>query len=236
MPKKHRIFRIGSRAWKRFRGHHKQIDVAVVHAKPINSKAVHPNKPSPAIAHVAPTRKPGEGLTGAQARLHKVMVATVGNPFGWTYNFIRPLTLPKGKLTNADFASRAALNAALKRLVSRYRSDCSWGGKTLFWLVGCADDPTGEKWNGWGNTSTTYQHLPKRPGLDNAMHPAPADLARCQVGDIGLVGENGSDHFFIIMEAGPNPLVWSDGFNGAPNSYHVLDDPRRPISVCIPNL
>jgi hypothetical protein len=70
--------------------------------------------------------------------------------------------------------------------------------------------------------------------LDNTYSPKPTDLAKCKVGDIGVVGVNGSEHMFCIMEPGPNPLVWSDGHQGAPDSYRVLDDTRRPISICIP--
>ncbi len=206
-----------------------------LHKKPTHPAAKHPNKPSPhPIKHVPPKKHTPAHLSVLQKRLHKVMLATVGNPYRWTYNFVRPLSLPKGKLRTADFASLASLKAALARLVTEYKSDCSFGGKTLFYIIGAPDDPTGENWNGWGNTSSTYLHLPKRPGLDNAMNPRPADLARCKVGDIGLVGKDGSDHFWIVMEEGENPLVWSDGGSNSPNSYHVLDDPRRPISVCIP--
>lgn len=216
--------------WTRIHG-----KLVFIRHRPVNGRhATHANKPSPVTTHVEPTKQATDRLTRKQKRLLRIMHATVGNPYRWTYNFVRPLYLPKRRLTDAEFASAASLKAALAKLVTRYRSDCSFGGKTLFWLAGYVDDPTGENWGPWGNTATTYQHLEKRPGLDNAYQPSAADLAKCKVGDIGLVGFNGSLHFWIVMEPGPNPLVWSDGFDGAPNSYRALDDPRRPISVCIP--
>lgn len=193
-----------------------------------------PNPPSPPLPVTPPTKKPRAGLAGWQKDLHLVMVATLGNPYGWTYNLVRPLYLPKRRLTRAELATITAAKKALALLVTKYRSDCSWGAKTLFYLIGAADDPTGQAWGGYGNSSSIYSHLPKRFGLDNAYHPTGADLARCKVGDIGVVGVNGKDHVWVVMEEGSNPLVWSDGHQGAPNSYRVLDDARRPISVCIP--
>ena len=38
-------------------------------------------------------------------------------------------------------ASLAALRKALTLLVTAYRSDCSFGAKTLFWLIGGKDEP-----------------------------------------------------------------------------------------------
>lgn len=234
MPKSHRRpgWRL-RRAWNR-------IHWANLAGTRYGRKAKHPNKPSPVITHVPPTKKPGEGLTGKQTHLHRIMHATVGNPLGWIYTFARPLRMPKRRLATADFASRATLIAALKKITTGARWDCSFAGKAVFYLAGYTDDPTGENWGPWGNTSTTYQHLEKRPGLDNAYHPTAAQLAKCKVGDIGLVGKDGSDHFWIVMEESDGdprgPLVWADGGPGTstPNSYRALDDPRRPISVCIP--
>lgn len=207
--------------------------------KPVNPKAKQPNKnPGAPTKHVPPTVKPGHGLAGSRKALHKLMFVTAGNPFAWTYYEVRPISLPKRRLMPAELSgSMATLKNALRALVERYKSDCSWGVKTLHWLAGCTDDPTGENWGPWGNSGSTYDHLPKRPGLDNATASVSALgklLAVCEVGDILLVGENGSEHMTMIMEAGEDPLLWSDGHEGAPNCYHVSDDPRRPISVCIP--
>lgn len=212
--------------WKRVSGYWVLVGTRPAHRKP--------NPPSPPVRHTAPTRKPGVGLTGKTKRLHRLMVATAGNPYHWTYNLVRPLTLPKTRVPEIAWKTNKTLAVALERRIEGYRSDCSWGAKTLFWLVGCADDPTGQKWSGYGNSSSIYAHLSKRFGLNNSYHPSPADLARCKVGDIGVVGVNGKDHVWVVMEAGENPLVWSDGHQGAPNTYRVLDDARRPISVCIP--
>lgn len=217
-----------ARAWELIH----RSNLAGVHFR--RRKGRSPNHPSPPIPPTPPTKKPGHDLTGTRAAMHRVMHATVGNPYGWTYNLVRPLALPKRRLTETELATATATKRALADLVYRYRSDCSWGSKTIDYLAGATDDPTGQNWTGWGNSGTIYAHLEKRYGLDNAYHPSPADLARCKVGDHVLIGRDGSLHAARIMEAGENPLLWSDGHQGAPNSYRLLDDARRPISVCIP--
>ena len=208
------------------------------HPKPINPKAKRPNRHrrDTPTKHVPPTKKPGEGLTGYRADVHRVMHATVGNPYHWMYYEVRPLQLPKGKLSPRELAHPVLLAKALRQFVKNYRADCSWGAKTIDWLVGAKDDPTGEQWGPWGNSTTTYEHLEKRPGLDNASSPIPADLAKCEVGDFLLFGPDGAWHETRIMEAGPDPLLWSDGGPGTttPNTYSLSDDARRPVSVCIP--
>lgn len=220
--------------WERIRRAARLLKGTRYTVKPIHPNAAQPNPTSPPVAHTPPTVKPGAGLTGKQKRLHQLMHATVGNPYKWTYNEVRPLYLPKTRILLVSFITAHALNRALLARVNKYRSDCSFGAKTLFWLAGVADDPTGEKWGPWGNSSSTYAYLRKRPGLDNAAQPKTSDLAKCKVGDILVVGQDGSDHLAVVMETGPNPLVWSDGRPGAPDSYRVLDDTRRPISVCVP--
>jgi len=245
MVKKHkrrlRLPRILVPFWRRIHGH---LMLVGTHPAPINPKARYPNKNTGApTKHVKPTKKPGEGLVGTRAAMHRIMLALLGNPFAWTYNEVRPLRLPKRRLTPEELASQAATRRALGELVGHYRSDCSWGTKTVDFLAGCKDDPTGELWGPWGNSTSEYEHLEKRPGLDNAYAPKAADLANCQVGDDLLFGPDGVWHATKILEAGPDPLLWSDGFGpetggsphvGAPNSYRLSDDTRRPISVCIP--
>lgn len=199
-------------------------------------KAHIPNKPSPPVKHTPPTKKPGAGLTGKRKRLSRVMHATLGNPFGWTYYEVRPSTLSKRHLSEKAWRSAATLHAALAKLTTGSKFDCSFGVKDLFWLVDMHDDPTGERWTQWGNSVSTYDHLPKATRLNNAYHPAPADLAKCKVGWIVLFGENGKWHMTAIMEEGADPLLWSDGGPGSttPKSYRLSADTRRPISVCIP--
>jgi hypothetical protein len=202
---------------------------------PVHPKAHVPNKPSPPVKPTAPSTKPGQVQgTLLRKRVHRVMCATVGNPYHWTYWAVRPSKLPKSRLTENAWKTLATLQAALRKLTSGAKWDCSFGVKSVFYLAGVEDDPTGEGWGAWGNSSTTYDHLPKAPGLDNALRPSAPDLARCKVGWIVLVGQDGAEHMAAIMESGPDPLLWSFGHEGAPDSYLLSADARRPISVCIP--
>jgi hypothetical protein len=54
MAKKRRIFKIGSRAWKRFRHHHHDIEVAIVRAKLGNPSRIDPNHPLAPKSHPLP--------------------------------------------------------------------------------------------------------------------------------------------------------------------------------------
>jgi len=72
--------------------------------------------------------------------LHSYMAATAGNPFGWTYNEVRPLPLPT-------------------LLAHGVRADCSFGVKILCQWAG-APDATGENYDDWGNSVSMFNHLP----------------------------------------------------------------------------
>lgn len=149
-----------------------------------------PPKPSPK-KHVAPDKR---------TLLHAFMVATAGNAYSWNYREVRPLTLPP-------------------KLAHGVNADCSFGVKVLCDWAG-VPDPTGGRYDGYGNSVSIYEHLPHVP------------LARAQTGDILLFGPEGAWHATMILEAGSDPMLWSHGHQGAPSLYPLSADTRRPITVC----
>ncbi len=68
----------------------------------------------------------------------------------------------------------------------------------------------------WGNSSTLAAHLP------HVRYPM--DLAE---GDIVTFGPGGRDHAAMVLETGANPLLWSFGHQGAPNTYLLSQDQRE---------
>ncbi len=149
-----------------------------------------PPKPTPK-KHVPPDKR---------TLLHAFMVATAGNAYGWTYREVRPLSLPP-KLAHGVIA------------------DCSFGVKVLCDWAG-VPDPTGENYDGYGNSTSIFEHLPHVP------------LAQAKTGDILLFGPEGAWHATMILSPGADPMLWSHGHQGAPNLYPLSADSRRPITVC----
>jgi hypothetical protein len=155
---------------------------------------MHPNtkppKPTPK-KHVAPSKRD---------LLRAYMIATAGNRYDWNYREVRPLSLPP-------------------KLAHSVNADCSFGIKILCDWAGI-DDPTGGKYDGWGNSGSMYKHLPH------------ITLDQAKIGDIVVFGPNGEWHAAMILEPGKNPRLWSHGHQGAPNLYNLSDDKRRPVTVC----
>jgi len=104
---------------------------------------------------------------------------------------------------------------------SRIEADCSFGVKLICYWAGVPDDPTGQNYTGFGNSSSIAAHLP---------HVAHArDLL---VGDPVTFGTDGSnEHAAMVLERGSDPLLWSDGHQGAPNTYRLSED-GRPHILC----
>jgi hypothetical protein len=74
----------------------------------------------------------------------------------------------------------------------------------------------GMEYGPYGNSYTLWQHL---QDVDS-----PADLL---IGDIITFGFDGNDHAAMVMAPGPDPLLWSFGHQGAPNSYRLSQDARQ---------
>ena len=156
--------------------------------------AVDPNRATPETPthHTAPS---------VREELLAYMTATATGKYGWQYKEVRPLPLPP-------------------LLEHGITADCSFGVKILCHWAGVQNDPTGNDWDGNGNSTSIYNHLPHIP------------VAEGRVGDIVVFGPNGSAHAAMIMAADPtNPKLWSFGHQGAPNVYHLHDD-SRPATVC----
>ncbi len=140
-----------------------------------------------------------------RAELVRLMDATVLDHGNWTYLAVRPLPLP---LTWAKG--------------QRVSSDCSFGVKLLCRWAG-GPDPTGYSWEPYGNSESIYLHL---------QHlAAPVDMLP---GDIVAFGRGGRDHAAMVHTAGADPVLWSDGHQGAPNFYRLTDDHRAHQCLRLP--
>lgn len=154
-------------------------------------------------------------ITDLRAKLHSLMQETLADEAArhdWTYHAVRPCVVP------------ASWHAGL-----RVSGDCSKGVQFLCKWAGAALDPMGMHYGDWGNSETLCVHLQH---LGSAR-----DLL---VGDIVTFGVRGSEHATMVMERGDNPLLWSFGHQGAPNTYRLSQDGRvhqflrNPVPVYVP--
>jgi hypothetical protein len=116
----------------------------------------------------------------------------------WTYAAVRPMPVPSSW-----------------RAGQRVRGDCSKGVQYLCRWAG-APDPMKSGFGPYGNSQTLWsslQHL-----------SSPSQL---RVGDIVTFGEDGSEHAAMVYQAGSDPIMWSFGHQGAPNSYRLSFDRRQ---------
>jgi len=151
-----------------------------------------PNRgPDAPYVHMRPSKRD---------ELHAYMAATATGRFGWIYEETRPLAIPP-------------------LLAHGVVADCSFGVTVLCAWAGLPD-PTGGDYDGWGNSTSIFHHLPHVP------------LARGKAGDILLFGVHGADHATMIYARRADPLLWSFGHQGAPNLYPLSADRRTPVTVC----
>lgn len=128
----------------------------------------------------------------------ELMDATVADHKNWTYEAVRPLPIPP-----------------TWKKGQKVRSDCSLGVKLLNrWSGG--PDPMNTNYGPYGNSTTLCAHLPHVP--------SPSML---EVADVITFGKNGDEHAAVVREAGVDPLLWSDGHQGAPNFYRLSQDRRE---------
>lgn len=153
-------------------------------------------------------------MTDKRAELEKLMRATLADEAAhhtWHYHAVRPMPVPE---------SWRAGNIVY--------GDCSKGVQYLCHWVG-VPDPMGAGYGPYGNSQTLCLRLQH---LDHAR-----DL---EVGDIVTFGVNGDEHAAMVLEAGSDPLLWSFGHEGAPNTYLLSQDRRtqqylrNPIPDYIP--
>lgn len=138
---------------------------------------------------------------GIRAEFPALMDGTVEDAHNWLYRPVRPEGVP-----TATRAWRPGV---------KVRADCSTGYRDLCWFIPGAPDPFKNGWAPYGNSSTIWLRLHH---VDT-----PAEL---EVGDPVAFGIDGRDHIAAVREAGPDPLLWSDGRPGAPNFYRLSQDGR----------
>lgn len=144
-------------------------------------------------------------LSPTRQRLHDLMRATLADEAAhhtWRYHAVRPMPVP------------SAWKAG-----QRVTGDCSKGVQFLARWAN-APDPMQNGWRTDGNSQTIWLRLPH---LDSP--------GKLEVGDIVLFGRDGIDHAAMVLEPGSDPLLWSFGHQGAPNSYRLSYD-RRTKTYC----
>lgn len=125
----------------------------------------------------------------------------------WTYQAVRPMPMP----TKTRKWSKG----------KPVKGDCSKGVQYLCWWVPGIPDPMRQNWDAYGNSSTLWLRL---------QHYG--NKLELQVGDIVTFGFDGEEHAAMVLEAasqanGYDPLVWSFGHPGAPNTYRLSQDSRE---------
>ncbi len=141
-------------------------------------------------------------VTGVRLKLQKLMGATIADRANWTYREIRPMPVPPSWTKGQKVVG-----------------DCSKGVQFLAKWAG-APDPMGNNFGAFGNSQTIWLHL---------RHVATA--AELEVGDIVTFGLDGEDHAAMVMQADPDPMLWSFGHQGAPDMYRLSAD-RREKTFC----
>jgi hypothetical protein len=147
-----------------------------------------------------------------RTELKRLMLATLAdekNHHTWTYRAVRPIVAP-----------------STWKPGQRVAGDCSKGVQYLvMWASGGNPllDPMGNSYASWGISTTICAHL---------QHlTRPADL---DIGDIVTFGRNGDEHAAMVLEPGPDPLLWSFGHEGAPNTYRLSQDRRERQLLRLP--
>lgn len=140
----------------------------------------------------------GAGVRDALASLMRATLADEAARHDWTYAEVRPMPVP-----------------ATWKAGQKVRGDCSKGVQYLCRWAG-APDPMGNSYGPYGNSQTICLHL-------QAL-ASPSQLA---VGDIVTFGPSGEDHAAMVLETGADPLLWSFGHQGAPNTYRLSTDKRE---------
>lgn len=142
-------------------------------------------------------------LTGpaVRSRLQALMVATLADEQkrgDWTYEAVRPMPVP-------------ATWEAGQHVIG----DCSKGVQFLCKWAG-APDPMRNGFSRYGNSETITVML------EPVLHPS-----ELEIGDIVTFGPRGDDHAAMVLEPGVDPLLWSFGHQGAPNTYRLSYDRRE---------
>lgn len=127
----------------------------------------------------------------------------------WTYHAVRPMYVPNTWVPG-----------------QRVVGDCSKGVQYLCKWAGSPVDPMMGGWGPYGNSGTLWLHCQH---LDHA-----SDLL---VGDFVTYGNYGSEHAEMVLQPGGDPLDWSFGHQGAPNTRRPSTDwrPMQFLRNPLPN-
>lgn len=85
-------------------------------------------------------------------------------------------------------------------------SDCSWFVKLVFWMAQ-AKDPTGENFNGYGNSDSLFARGKK--------------IKKVKAGDVITFGPGGSIHAVVVVQEGKDPVCSSMGKPGDPELVNL---------------
>jgi hypothetical protein len=146
--------------------------------------------------------------TTVRDRLHNLMRETLEDQLKyktWDYYYYRPMPVP-----------------ATWHPKQHVKGDCSKGIQYLCKWAG-APDPMGNDWADWGNSQTLWSRLQHLPNPE-----------KLEVGDIVTFGRDGEEHAAMVLEKGKNPLLWSFGHQGAPNTYYLDQDRREKQYLRLP--
>jgi hypothetical protein len=148
-------------------------------------------------------------VTDVRAELEQVMRGTLADAANWGYFAVRPEGVPTP--------------ARMWKKGTKVRADCSTGVRDVCWFCPPAPDPFFNGWGHYGNSQTLWLRLHH---LDHA--------SELEVGDIVVFGRDGRDHATMVLEPGPDPLLWSFGHPGAPNTYRLSWDHRPATFLKLP--
>lgn len=138
-------------------------------------------------------------MNAKRMKLAELMDATVKNRWNWHYALIRP----EGQGVTEQQAKSGYVVA-----------DCSAGCGILCYLAGVPNCLQSGKFNGYGNTGTSYKYLKAR-GFKVAK------ASELQVGDVIIYGpEYATHHMVMVRQPGSDPLLWSNGWENAPEFIH----------------
>lgn len=142
-------------------------------------------------------------MTDYRGKLHTLMNETLvdeARHHDWRYLAIRPRYMPARPWKAGEVVT----------------GDCSKGVQDLCWWAEVPHDPMAMHYGPYGNSATLTAHLPV------VDHPR-----LLEVGDIVTFGPDGNDHAAMVKERGSDPLLWSFGHQGAPNTYRLSQDSRE---------
>lgn len=141
-------------------------------------------------------------LRATLVNLMRVTITDEKTNHTWTYKEIRPLPVP-----------------ATWRPGQKVVGDCSKGVQYLCKWAG-APDPMESNFGPYGNSQTIWLHAQHGIEAKNLL-----------AGDAITFGVNGSEHVTMVLEPGDDPLLWSFGHQGAPETYRLSQD-TRPHQLC----